>query len=269
VISFPPCKINLGLNVLSKRADGYHDIETCFYPVPLTDILEIIPSNLFSFSFSGEEIPGKLEDNLCLKAYQLLKSAFPLGPVKLHLHKTIPMGAGLGGGSSDAAHTLLLLNQVFHLEITREKLQYYASQLGSDCTFFIQDHPQIGTGKGEILTATRVNLKGYSLVLVKPATHVLTANAYANISVQTPKRSIPEILNLPLASWKENLVNDFEKSTLLTHPIVGQIKQKLYSLGARYACMSGSGSSVFGIFEKPVDLRTEFTGLYYWSGELN
>src|SRR6478609_5739899 len=181
MISFPPCKINLGLQVVSKRPDGYHNIETCFYPIPWTDILEIIPADVLAFSNSGISIPGKQEENLCLKAYELLRKNFDLKPVKIHLHKVIPMGAGLGGGSSNAAHTLRMLNTIFNLQLNNDQLRQYASQLGSDCSFFIEDEPMMGTGRGEVLENTSVNLKDKFIVLVKPDLHVPTAEAYSGV----------------------------------------------------------------------------------------
>jgi len=268
MVSFPPCKINLGLAVLNKRADGYHNLETCFYPVPWNDILEIIKADTFQFTSSGILIPGSSNDNLCVKAYQLLKKDFNLGPVKIHLHKIIPMGAGLGGGSSDAAHTVLLLNKVFELNLTQKELLSYASQIGSDCAFFIQDKPMIGSGRGEILNPTELQLKNKFLVIIKPDVHISTAEAYAGVKPARPEISLEDIIKLPVQEWKGKLVNDFEKSIFKNHPEVKKAKEKLYHAGALYASMSGSGSSVFGIFDKPVSLQKEFDSLTYWSGEL-
>jgi 4-diphosphocytidyl-2-C-methyl-D-erythritol kinase len=235
VVAFPPCKINLGLNVIRKRADNYHDIETCFYPVPWTDILEVIRSDKFEFTVTGNIIPGNTDDNLCVRAYRLLKTP----PVKIHLHKIIPTGAGLGGGSSDAAWTLRLLNDVFELGLTKDELKRYASQLGSDCPFFIEDGPMIGKGRGEILTKTDMTLKDKFVVIVKPDVHVSTAEAYGGV---VPKESTLDIHNLT------SLKNDFEDSVFQRYPVIRSIKQQLYSAGAMYAAMSGSGSAVFGIF---------------------
>lgn len=268
MIAFPLCKINLGLHVISKREDGYHNIETCFYPAPQTDILEIVKSDVFEFTHSGLPIPGGESENLCCKAYQLLKKKFGIGSVKIHLHKIIPMGAGFGGGSSDAAYTLRLLNQIFELEIKPEDLQKLAAQLGSDCSFFIQDVPMIGIGRGEILTPAKINLKGYFLILVKPPIHVSTADAYAGIIPKNPVLSIPEILESPIAEWKKKLVNDFEDTIFEKAPLIKNVKEKLYKHGAIYASMSGSGASVYGIFSKPIDLKQEFSDMDYWSGEL-
>jgi len=268
MVCFPHCKINLGLNVVSKRPDGFHHVETCFYPVPFADILEIIPAPEFVFTQSGIAVPGRPEENLCLRAYELLAKDFGVGNVKMHLHKIIPMGAGLGGGSSDAAFTLRLLNTVFDLKISIEQLKRYASQIGSDCSFFVEDTPRLGTGRGEILSPLSLHLKGHYLVLIKPEVHVSTADAYSGVTPQKNEFSVEEILKLPLAVWRDNLKNDFEKSIFEKYPLIGRLKEKMYSLGAAYASMSGSGSSVFGIFEKPVDLKKDFSDGVYWSGEL-
>ncbi len=270
MISFPPCKINIGLNVISKRADGFHEIETCFYPIPWTDILEIIPSGSLEFFHSGSVIPGKAEENLCLKAYQLLKSDFDLSPVKIHLHKIIPTGAGLGGGSSNAASTLLILNSVFNLRLSIDQLKHYASQLGSDCAFFVGDKPMIGTGRGEVLEEVKVNLKGKFIILVKPDLHISTAEAYAGVKPTPNSKRVKDIVeNLDLTKWKEFLKNDFEYSFFEKYPLILEIKSTLYQQGAVYAGMSGSGSAVYGIFDKPVDLKSKFLNMIYWSCTLS
>jgi 4-diphosphocytidyl-2-C-methyl-D-erythritol kinase len=270
MIAFPHCKINLGLNVVRKREDGYHDIATCFYPIPLTDILEIIPSAEFSFTTSGSAIPGNTSDNLCVKAFQLLKKDHRFGNVSIHLHKTVPMGAGLGGGSSDAVFTLRLLNDVFDLRLTTETLQEKAALLGSDCSFFVQDHPSAGHGRGDKLARIDVDLKGYFLILVKPPVHVSTASAYAGIVPSAPKILPEEILkNEPVENWKHVLKNDFEETVFLSHPNIKPAKDLLYGHGALYASMSGSGSAVFGLFKNAVDLRSVFSSdHFYWSGFL-
>lgn len=268
MVSFPPCKVNLGLSILNKRSDGYHNIETCFYPVPWRDVLEVIKSDTFEFTASGIVIPGSMDENLCVKAYYLLKKDFDIDPVKIHLHKIIPMGAGLGGGSSDAAHTLLLLNEVFELKLNHEQLRNYASRIGSDCAFFIQDRAMIGSGRGEMLTQTDLTLRNKFLVIVKPNIHVSTAEAYAGIVPGVPEVSVTDVIKLPINSWKDQLINDFEKTVFIKHPEIKQIKEQLYSAGALYVCMSGSGSSVFGIFDKPVSLKEQFKTFLYWDGEL-
>lgn len=268
MVAFPPCKINLGLHILSKRTDGYHALETCFYPVPWTDILEVIPSDTLSFSCSGEAIPGNPNDNLCLRAYHLLQKDFMLSPVRIHLHKIIPTGAGLGGGSADGAYTLRLLNDLFSLNLTPTALAAYAAQLGSDCAFFTQDVPQLGTGRGEILTHINLSLKDKFLVVAKPPIHVSTAEAYAGVTPVTPATGLVQTLTQePLAAWKEKLHNDFETSVFARHPSIEALKEKFYGAGAVYASMSGSGAAVFGIFDKGVDLAFD-AGIVHWSGVL-
>lgn len=269
MVSFPPCKINLGLNVVSKRSDGYHDIETCFYPIPWTDVLEVVKAGQFSFTTSGNLIPGDATRNLCRQAYELLSQDFKLSSVAIHLHKIIPTGAGLGGGSSDGAHMVRMLNQLFNLKLSSDKLKAYALELGSDCPFFIDDQPMLGTGRGEVLSGISVNLSGKFIVLVKPDIHVSTAEAYSGVNPATPSVNIKNILEQkPIAEWKEHLRNDFEDSVFAKYPLIKDIKQKLYQHGALYASMSGSGSAVFGIFEKPVELKAQFPQAVYWSGIL-
>ncbi len=266
MIAFPPCKINIGLNVIQKRSDGYHDLETCFYPIPLTDILELLPSGKLTFLPSGNVIPGETSNNLCLRAYELIRKDFDIAPVAIHLHKVIPTGAGLGGGSSDAAYTLRLLNTFFGLQLTTDQLKQYAQQIGSDCAFFIEDEAQLGSGRGELLEPIQLPLKGKFLILIKPPVHVSTAEAYKGVIPAQAHPSVRHILeNIPLAEWKNVLNNDFETSVFKAHPIIEQCKASLYKQGAVYASMSGSGSSVFGIFDKPTDFVGENV---VWHGEL-
>ncbi len=266
MVSFPPCKINLGLQIINKRPDGYHDLLTCFYPVPWTDILEIIPADQFAFTSSGNSIPGATEDNLCIKAYQLLKQEFDLAPVHIHLHKIIPTGAGLGGGSADAAHMLRLLNTIFQLQLPQQTLMDYAAKLGSDCAFFIQDNPMFGQGRGEILAKISVNLRGNYLVLVKPEIHVSTAEAFAGIRPRRPQHTLEEVFLQPMADWKTMLKNDFEESVFWKYPVIQALKDKMYGIGAQYASMSGSGSAVFGIFDAEVAWEKHFTQATVWAG---
>lgn len=268
MVVFPPCKINLGLNILSKRPDGYHAIETCFYPVPWTDILEIIPSLQFSFQTTGLPATINPEENLCVKAYRLLQQDFPMGPVHMHLHKIIPSGAGLGGGSSDAAYALRLLNQTFKLGLSGDDLQVYASRLGSDCAFFIESKPALGTGRGDELHSVEVNLSHKFVVLVKPEVHVSTADAYAGVAPGPPAGNLQEILKQDMSTWRNTLVNDFEESVFKKYPEIASIKARLYELGATYASMSGSGAAVFGIFQHEVNPHLEFAGVTSWSGFL-
>ena len=269
MVTFPHCKINLGLNIIAKRPDGFHDIETCFYPIPWTDILEIIPSEKLKFNMSGLAVPGLVQENICLKAYALLAKDFELPPVHIHLHKVLPTGAGLGGGSSDAAFVLRTLNEIFKLNLTQEKLAGYAAALGSDCAFFIQENAMFGTGRGEILNPAKVSLNGKFMVLVKPEIHVATADAYAGVLPRKSSKSVQELVEqVPMSEWKNFLVNDFEESVFRKFPAISVLKDQLYQAGAIYASMSGSGSSVFGIFNQTMDLKSEFPELTVWSAEL-
>ncbi|TWW00393.1 4-(cytidine 5'-diphospho)-2-C-methyl-D-erythritol kinase [Chitinophaga pinensis] len=251
MIVFPNCKINLGLHVVSKRPDGFHELETVFYPLPLTDALEVLSPGKLSFTSSGIDVPGEQTDNLCLKAWRLLKQDFPeLPEVNIHLHKNIPIGAGLGGGSADAAFMLQLLNNRFQLEISKEQLISYAAALGSDCPFFIENKAVYATGRGEIMQPIALDLSAYSFVLVYPAVHINTGWAFGKITPGPPARSLQESIMQPLASWKNTISNDFEAAVFGTHPELITIKENLYTAGAIYASMSGSGSAFVGIFPK-------------------
>lgn len=270
MVSFPSCKINLGLNILRKRTDGYHEISTCFYPVPWHDVLEIVPAKDFTFTASGDPIPGTAADNLCVRAYELLKKEFHLAPVAMHLLKVIPTGAGLGGGSADGAFALRLLNDVFNLALTHMQLEEYASRLGSDCAFFIQAKPAMGTGRGEILSPANVSLKGKFAVIIKPEVNISTAEAYSAIVPQMPKQDVRSIVEKhALNKWRELLKNDFEPSIFRRFPVIEAIHAKLYAFGAIYASMSGSGSAVYGIFDRAIELKNEFADMRYWSGYLD
>lgn len=268
MVAFPGCKINLGLHVLHKRSDGFHEIDTAFFPVPWTDVLEVLPSNEFSFSFSGLTVNGSPEDNLCLRAYRLISRDYTFPPVQGHLHKVVPMGAGLGGGSADAAHTLRLLSSVASLDLPHEQLRAYSLQLGSDCSFFLMDGPARGRGRGEIIEPLQLTLKGYFLVIVAPPIHIATAEAYAQLKPRKPNNDLSEVLNQPVPEWKKLLVNDFESSVFTRHPEIAFLKNRLYERGAVYAAMSGSGSSVFGIFDKAVNREEIFPAMRGWSGWL-
>ncbi|HWA33696.1 MAG TPA: 4-(cytidine 5'-diphospho)-2-C-methyl-D-erythritol kinase [Cyclobacteriaceae bacterium] len=268
MVSFPFCKINLGLQIVSKRSDNYHNIVTCFYPVPWTDVLEVIPSRSLAFTQTGLTIPGTPEDNFCLKAYNFLKEEFKLRPVKIHLHKVLPAGSGLGGGSSDAAHMLTLLNTVFKLGLSVDTLKKTAMRIGSDCSFFLQDSPAIGRERGDVLTPVSLNLKGLYLVVVVPAIHVSTAEAYAGVTPQAPTADLLQILEQPVTNWRSSLKNDFEPSMFKKYPVLQEIKEKLYSIGAVYASMSGSGSSIYGIFDTRVAHEKHFKEVSGWSGWL-
>ncbi|MEI7660935.1 MAG: 4-(cytidine 5'-diphospho)-2-C-methyl-D-erythritol kinase [Bacteroidota bacterium] len=266
MVVFPNCKINLGLNIIGKRLDGFHNIETLFYPVALSDALEIIPAadGIFGFHVSGLEIPGDAARNLCVEAFRLLQGKFSLPAVKIHLHKVIPMGAGLGGGSSDGAFTLKLLNSLFGLGLNNDHLREYASQLGSDCPFFIENNPCLGFEKGDLLVPFNVDLEGLTLVIVDPVVHVSTAEAYASIIPAAPARPLKELVNLPVPDWKDALVNDFEIPVFEKYPVIGKIKTLLYDMGAEYASMSGSGAAVYAFFRGDVSPGELFPGCFIW-----
>jgi 4-diphosphocytidyl-2-C-methyl-D-erythritol kinase len=268
MVVFPNCKINIGLNITQRRMDGFHNIETIFYPVPWTDILEIIVSEQEDFTFEGIKIECKLKDNLCYKAWQLLKNDFHLPPIKLFLYKNIPSGAGLGGGSSDAAFTLKALNKLFSLDLHEDILMQFASKLGSDCAFFIKNQAAYATGKGNIFSEVPLDLSGYYVLIVKPQIHMATAEAYKLVSPQQPANSLTELINLPLTKWGSNINNDFEGPVFRMYPELKTIKDKLYSLGAVYAAMSGSGSAIYGLFTDKIDHRKEFAGKVSWMKQL-
>lgn len=261
MITFPNAKINLGLNITEKRPDGYHNLETIFYPISLEDALEITVLNSsehrFSLHQSGLEIAGVPETNLVVKAYKLLDEKFHLPPVDIYLYKNIPSGAGLGGGSSDAAFMLKLLNEKFRLKLSDETLEEYAAILGADCAFFIKNTPTFAEGIGNLFSPVTLSLKGYQLVLVKPDIFVSTREAFAQIRPHKPEHSLREIITVPIDQWKDYMVNDFEESVFPQHPAIGKIKEDMYNEGAIYAAMSGSGSSVFGIFHPDASLPTQ------------
>jgi 4-diphosphocytidyl-2-C-methyl-D-erythritol kinase len=274
VVVFPNCKINLGLNIIRKRSDGFHDLETAFFPLPVYDVLEIIPAgnetyNDISFTTNGITIEGNKEDNLCIKAYGLLKKDFPQLPaIQMYLYKTIPAGAGLGGGSADAVFTLKLLNKIADLKLTQKQFFNYSVQLGSDCPFFIINKPCFATGKGEKLEQINIDLSFYKFILINPGIHIHTANAFAQTTPALPVKSIKDILQQPVTTWKEILKNDFEDSAFKQFPEIKKLKDELYDAGATYASMSGSGSTVYGIFEKEKKVQLNFPS-HYFVRELN
>jgi 4-diphosphocytidyl-2-C-methyl-D-erythritol kinase len=268
MVSFPGCKINLGLHILRRRPDGFHDLDTCFYPLPWSDVLEWLPSDELTFTATGLNIPGTEHDNLCLKAYRILQREHSIPPVKGHLHKIVPMGAGLGGGSADGAHTLRVLNQILALNLSASQLAAYARELGSDCAYFLLNGAARGTGRGDVLEPLSLQLHGYYLVLVTPTVHVSTAQAYAGITPKSPLESLTTTLARPISEWKDHLVNDFEPSVFTRFPELVALKQKMYALGAVYASMSGSGSSVFGLFKESVSRERDFPSLPGWAGWL-
>lgn len=263
MVIFPNAKINLGLRVISKRDDGYHNLDTVFYPLPIHDALEIItnpnadaPS--VSFSHSGKMIPGDAHNNLCVKALEMLRVDFPqIPPVLAHLQKNIPMGAGMGGGSSDGAFMLRLLNQKYKLGINNEQLRQYALKLGSDCPFFIENTPVSATGRGEIMKPISLDLSQKSILIVSPGIHISTADAFSNIKLSEQTATCGDIVKLPIEQWRPLLVNDFEKTVFPKQPELSSIKEQLYNIGASYASMTGTGSTLFGIFEQ----RPNFSSL--------
>jgi len=255
MISFPNAKINIGLNVVSKRQDGYHNLETIFYPIKLSDALELVESEKTEFTSSGIEIDGKAENNLVFKAYQLLQKDYDLPAVKLHLHKVVPFGAGLGGGSADAAFTFKMLKDYFKLDISETMLESYAAQIGADCPFFIQNKPTFATGIGDQFEAVKLDLSAFEIVILKPNFSVSTPEAYRNIVPAPSAFNLKEIETLPIEDWKDVVKNDFEKSVFPQYPEIEKLKNELYKLGAVYSSMSGSGSAVFGIFRHlPTDI---------------
>ena len=271
MICFPNAKINLGLNVVSKRPDGYHNIETIFYPIPVKEALEIVPAETDRFHATGIAVDAPPEKNLVIRALHALRKVREVPPLEIHLLKAIPFGAGLGGGSADAAFMLCLVNDCCRLGLSPEELEAIAAPIGADCPFFIRNQPVFATGTGNCFESISLSLKGYHLCLMKPEVAVSTAEAYAQVTPCAPTRSLKEIIQLPVDQWKEAMVNDFEVSVFPRHPLIGQIKEKLYDAGALYAAMSGSGSSVFGLFAQPTDLKKEplFKDCFVWEGLLD
>lgn len=252
MIAFPNAKINLGLNVVSKRNDGFHNIETVLCPIGLCDALEIIPAtnqNHSLFTHSGMPIPIDGNANLCLRAFELLRKEFDLPAINIHLHKNIPPGSGLGGGSSNAAFTLFMVNETFSLNQDLDTLKQMAATLGSDCPFFIENQPRLATGRGERLEPINNPLKGLHLLLIKTSIHISTSNAYAGINPAIPPKSVAQIVAQPIETWRHELKNDFETHVFKRFPVLNKIKQDLYNHGAVYASMSGSGSAIYGLFK--------------------
>lgn len=255
MLLLPNCKINIGLNIVSKRSDGYHNLETVFFPIPLRDNLEFkeienedVPYRLVS---GGVPIEGKPEDNLIVKVYLDMKAEFNLPALELSLYKNIPMGAGLGGGSSDAAAMMKGLNEAYNLQLSAEDMEKRLAKFGADCPFFVRNKPAYATGIGDELTNCNVSLKDKFIVLVKPDVFVSTKEAYAHVTPKLPAIPLAEAIKLPIETWKEQIVNDFEQSVFPFHPELPAIKQTLYDMGAVYASMSGSGSTMYGIFNRP------------------
>ncbi|MDR0429198.1 MAG: 4-(cytidine 5'-diphospho)-2-C-methyl-D-erythritol kinase [Tannerellaceae bacterium] len=268
MICFPNAKINLGLNVVGRRQDGYHDIETIFYPVPVRDALEVVESETFSFRQSGIPVDAPLEKNLVMRAMNLIEARYSLPALGVHLLKEIPFGAGLGGGSSDGAYMLKLLNDFCRLGIPTDELEQMAAELGADCPFFIQNQPVFASGTGNVFEKVTLSLRGYYLCLVKPDVAVSTSDAYGMITPRRPEVSLREIAERPVRDWRGVMANDFEACVFPVYPLIEEVKEALYEAGALYASMTGSGSSVFGLFDKAIDLRKRFPSFFVWEGVL-
>lgn len=252
MLCFPNCKLNIGLYITRRREDGYHDLETVFYPVPLQDVLEIVPADETKLYMSGMVVAGDEANNLVLKAYHLLKKDHgdKIPAIAIYLHKNIPMGAGLGGGSANGAFMLRVLNEQYGLGLSNEQLAAYALQLGSDCPFFVYNTPQFATGRGEQMTTAELDLSKYSIQMICPEVHVSTAAAFSMITPKPAAYGLRNLGSLRIEEWKDVVKNDFEEPVFDQHPVLAEIKEQLYAQGAVYASMSGSGSVIYGIFEK-------------------
>jgi len=271
MVLFPNAKINLGLRITSKREDGYHDLNTVFFPIPMRDVLEVVSDptpgqEWIKFTCSGLPIPGSTGSNLCIKAYHLLKKQYPaLPPILMHLHKHIPMGAGLGGGSADGAFMIRLLNEKYKLGMDDEMMKMHALELGSDCPFFIVNQPVQANGRGEIMHAIHCSLSSKTIVLVCPGIHVSTADAFKQIKISPSAMACSDIVSSPIEDWKNMLFNDFEGPVFNLYPEIGAIKEKLYAAGAVYASMTGTGSTVFGIFDSAPGIDNLFPTNYLYA----
>jgi len=270
MVLFPNAKINIGLNIISKRTDGYHDIETIFYPLKLHDGLEIIIDDSVKdlvFSSSGLPLDCERDRNLCYKAWLELSKNYNLPGIRIHLHKYIPFGAGLGGGSADATFVLLGLRKILNLDISDDSLADLASNIGSDCSFFVYNQPLLARGRGNLFNPIPIELERYYLLLVKPDFSIGTAEAYSGIRVEKPDYPLAGLGNLPVTKWKDLIKNDFELHLFKKYPLLNDIKNKLYEMGAVYASMSGSGSALYGIFEKEPD-TTGFGNYFVWKEKI-
>ncbi|OGX83870.1 4-(cytidine 5'-diphospho)-2-C-methyl-D-erythritol kinase [Hymenobacter glacialis] len=273
MLVFPNAKLNLGLYITERRPDGFHNLETVFLPLPWTDALEILPAetgHLTSIALTGRPIPGDPVTNLCVRAYELLQADFPqLPPVQMYLHKIVPIGAGLGGGSADAAFALKAANELFGLNIPSETLEGYARRLGADCAFFIQNKPVLAVERGDVFQEIDLSLTGTGCVVVYPNLHISTPEAFAGITPQPPAHGLREALAQPLETWRDTVSNDFERSLAPKYPVLAAIKQELYAAGATYASLSGSGSAVYGLWAAGAPAAmpwpTEYT---VWQGVL-
>lgn len=271
MLCFPNAKINIGLNIVEKRADGFHNIETIFYPIPLTDGLEIIRSDAKNYRFSSSGIPIHIpdEDNIVCKAFELIRSQYKIPSTAIHLHKNIPFGAGLGGGSADAAFMIKMLNTQYSLNIPIKEMESLAGKIGSDCPFFIQNKPVFAEGKGDVFSTCQIDLSGYHILLIKPDIHIGTPEAYANTTPAIPAQSLLTLTKEPIENWKNSIVNDFENSIFPNHPKLADIKSELYDMGAVYASMSGSGSSIFGLFKEKPNQPEKWKEHFCWTSKLD
>jgi 4-diphosphocytidyl-2-C-methyl-D-erythritol kinase len=268
MLSFPNAKINIGLQITEKRTDGFHNLESIFYPIQWNDALEVLESDELIFKSSGLEIPGDSANNLCLKAFRLLQNDFKIDNVSIHLHKNIPMGAGMGGGSADGAFMLILLNELYNLNLSNNELENYARKLGSDCAFFIENKPKFCFNKGDEFEAIEINLKDKYCMAINPSIHISTAEAYAGVVPTKSVFDLRTIQNLPFSDWKKYILNDFEKEILKNYPTLQELKNKMYELGAFYASMTGSGSTVYGIFDKKPVIDNNYAKNSVWIGKM-
>ncbi|MBN2668647.1 MAG: 4-(cytidine 5'-diphospho)-2-C-methyl-D-erythritol kinase [Bacteroidales bacterium] len=267
MLYFSNAKINIGLNVVAKRTDGYHNLESVFYPIPLQDALEFVPAKKTQITNSGISIDCDDDDNLILRAFRCLQKDFQLPELAFHIFKKIPFGAGLGGGSSNAAATLLALNEYFELKISTEKLIEYATKIGSDCAFFIENKPALATGKGDILSLCKIELSDYFLLLIRPDFGVSTPLAYSKLKPRKPDHALNELIQNDIVNWKTTVKNDFENAVFEMHPVLASIKNSMYEKGAVYAAMSGSGSAIYGLFKDEVK-NTDFPQYWSWGNYL-
>ncbi len=265
MIIYPNAKINLGLKVLRKRPDGFHDIETLFYPVPLCDIMEVMPASKFSLEMSGHQLDVNMQENIVFKAWEYMNELYDAAPVRVILHKQIPSGAGLGGGSSDAAFMLDAINKLYRIGANRAELVSVAGKIGSDCAFFLYNTPCLASGRGEIIDPVTFSLNNYYLCIIKPNVHVNTAHAYGGIKPSDNGLFPSDVYQQPVEMWQNNLVNDFEQTIFQKFPAIAEIKKNLLAAGAVYSAMSGSGASVFAIFEQvPGITKADFPGCFFW-----
>jgi 4-diphosphocytidyl-2-C-methyl-D-erythritol kinase len=269
MITFPNTKLNLGLHVVRKRPDGFHDLESCFYPVQWCDALEMLPGEELHFSLSGIPVPGDPDTNLCVQAYHLLRQDHPLPPVQMQLHKVIPIGAGLGGGSADCAFALKMLNALFSLQLSDDELENYARPLGSDCAFFVRNKPVYAKERGDVFEPIQLDLTGYACAVVYPGIHITTGEAYRNVKPAAPSTNLRESLQQDIRTWRDTVKNDFEAALFPLYPLLRELKEMFYAEGALYSSMTGSGSAVYGIFEKEVPASLRFpASCSVWQGVL-